>query len=138
MSNIDCKIAHLGFIQGVINRMGSNSFMIKGWSITLLAAAMALSSKESNPIFIAIPYITILIFWALDSYYLHQERLFRKLYEQVAADLISSDNFTMNTVQVNHLTGSLYSVFKSQTIVAFHAPLFAITVMFTLVLFTTN
>ncbi len=32
---MDEKIAHLGFIQDVINRMGSNSFMIKGWCVAL-------------------------------------------------------------------------------------------------------
>lgn len=42
------KIAHLGFVQGVINRMGGNSFLIKGWSITLMAATFALSAKDSN------------------------------------------------------------------------------------------
>jgi len=31
------KIAHLGFIQATITRMGTNSFMIKGWAVTLVA-----------------------------------------------------------------------------------------------------
>ena len=28
------QIKHLEFIQGIINRMNSNSFAIKGWAIT--------------------------------------------------------------------------------------------------------
>jgi len=34
---IDEKIAHLGFIQGAINRMGNNSFLVKGWTVALVA-----------------------------------------------------------------------------------------------------
>ncbi|WP_435354079.1 hypothetical protein [Morganella morganii] len=48
---MDNKIAHLGFIQGVINRMGSNSFMIKGWCVALVAAIFALSADKANSSF---------------------------------------------------------------------------------------
>lgn len=37
------KIAYLGFIQNVINRMGSNSFLVKGFAITLISALVATS-----------------------------------------------------------------------------------------------
>ena len=30
------KLKHLEFIQNIITRMNSNSFVIKGWSITLV------------------------------------------------------------------------------------------------------
>lgn len=40
MDNQD-KIAHLGFIQGIINHMSNNSFLVKSWSVTLLAALFA-------------------------------------------------------------------------------------------------
>jgi hypothetical protein len=38
----DNKIKHLEFIQGVITRMNANSFQIKGWSVTITAALLAL------------------------------------------------------------------------------------------------
>jgi hypothetical protein len=95
--NLDAKIAHLGFIQGVINRMGANSFLLKGWSITLVAAVFALSSKDSDQRFVLLAYFPVIVFWILDAYFLHQERLFRKLYEKVASDLISSEKFVLNT-----------------------------------------
>jgi len=31
------KIKHLEMIQGVINRMASNSFALKGWAVTLVS-----------------------------------------------------------------------------------------------------
>ena len=42
------KLKHLEFIQNVINRMNSNSFLIKGWAVTLIAAIFALAAKDSN------------------------------------------------------------------------------------------
>ena len=31
------KLKHLEFIQGVINRLATNSFLMKGWSVVLVA-----------------------------------------------------------------------------------------------------
>ena len=38
------KLKHLEFIQNVILRMNNNSFLIKGWAITLISALFALAS----------------------------------------------------------------------------------------------
>ena len=35
---MDRKIKHLEFIQGVINRLASDSFRMKGWSVVLVSA----------------------------------------------------------------------------------------------------
>ncbi len=118
--NLDAKIAHLGFIQGVINRMGSNSFLLKGWSVTLVAAVFALSSKDADQRFVLLAYFPVIVFWMLDAYFLHQERLFRKLYEKVASDLISSEKFVLNTAIVRDEVASVSSVFFSKTLFLFH------------------
>ncbi|MFZ4525568.1 MAG: hypothetical protein ACOYOE_08495 [Chlorobium sp.] len=118
--NLDAKIAHLGFIQGVINRMGANSFLLKGWSITLVAAVFALSSKDADQRFVLLAYFPVIVFWVLDAYFLHQERLFRKLYEKVAADLISSEKFVLNTSIVRDEVASVSKVFFSNTLLLFH------------------
>ena len=53
----DKKLKHLEFVQNVITRMNTNSFLIKGWSVTLVAAIFALSAETpmsgvpSSPIF---------------------------------------------------------------------------------------
>lgn len=77
------KIKHLEMIQGVINRMASNSFMLKGWAVTLVAGVFALASRDTDKLYFLIAYIPIVVFWGLDSYYLLQERLFRSLYNKV-------------------------------------------------------
>ena len=73
------RIKHLEMIQGVINRMASNSFMLKGWAVTLVAGIFALASKGTDKLYFLIAYIPIVVFWGLDSYYLLQERLYRDL-----------------------------------------------------------
>ena len=83
MEQMERKMKHLEMIQGVINRMAGNSFMLKGWAVTLLAGIFALAEKDADkPYFLAV-FIPILTFWGLDSYYLFQERLYRSLYDEV-------------------------------------------------------
>ena len=41
MNNHDRVVKHLEFIQGVVNRLGGNSFLLKGWSMTVLAAVLS-------------------------------------------------------------------------------------------------
>ena len=48
---MDNKINHLEMIQGVINRMASNSFMLKGWAVTLAAGIFALASKDADKMY---------------------------------------------------------------------------------------
>lgn len=64
--------------QSVIARMASNSFAIKSWTVTLVAAALILKGSDKIQIWLA--FIPIIAFWTLDAYYLWQERLYRKLY----------------------------------------------------------
>jgi hypothetical protein len=91
------KIKHLEMIQLIINRMASNSFLVKAWCVTLVAAILTLSAKDSDKRFIAVAYYPVLMFWILDGYFLHQERLFRKLYDFVLTQPEESVNFSMDT-----------------------------------------
>jgi len=70
------QLKHLEFIQNVITRMNTNSFQIKGWSVVILSALLAIfASTKNNYFFLAAAFPT-LIFWFLDAYYLNQERKF--------------------------------------------------------------
>ncbi|EDT75428.1 hypothetical protein [Clostridium butyricum] len=80
---MESKIKHLEMIQAIIKRMASNSFLLKGWTITLVSAIFALSAKDSNQKFFIVTYIPIIVFWILDAYYLQQERKYRSLYDKV-------------------------------------------------------
>ena len=98
MANMENKYKHMDYVQSAISRMASNSFYLKGWNITIIAAIVALSFKESDWRIYACALVLNVVFWFLDAYYLKQEKLFRELYNKVPK--ISDDNlvdFSMNT-----------------------------------------
>jgi len=84
------RVAHLGFIQGAINRMAGNCFLCKGWAITLFVALMSLDKgfSDSEILRCLTLLIMVLVFWCLDSYYLQLERLFRVLYDDVRRGIV--------------------------------------------------
>ena len=49
---METRVAHLQMIQAVITRMAGNSFLIKGWSVMLVAALFALASANTNELFV--------------------------------------------------------------------------------------
>lgn len=75
------KIAHLQMIQSAIDRMANSEFLIRGWTVTLVAGIFALSAKDSDKSFLYIAYLPVVLFWILDAYYLSLERCFRSLYD---------------------------------------------------------
>lgn len=99
---MDNKQKHLEFLQGAINRMAGNLFLLKGWTVTLIAALFALSAKDANQIYAVIAYYPLLIFWVLDGYFLSQERCFRSLYDHVRKLDESKIDFSMDTRAFKH------------------------------------
>lgn len=91
------KLKHLEFIQQAINRMASNLFLLKGWTVTLIAAMFALAAKESRDFYFLLAYLPTLMFWLLDGYFLSQERRFRSLYDHVRRLHESAIDFSMDT-----------------------------------------
>ncbi|MGE0407580.1 MAG: hypothetical protein AB7O65_14900, partial [Candidatus Korobacteraceae bacterium] len=91
------KLKHLEFIQSAINRMASNLFLLKGWTITLIAALFALATKDSDRVYFLIAYIPAVMFWVLDGYFLSQERRFRSLYDYVRKLEDNQIDFSMDT-----------------------------------------
>ena len=94
------KIKHLEFIQGIINRMAGNSFLLKGWSVTLVVALLALTIKEVNPLYVFAALLPILIFWLLDGFFLWKERLFKDLYNEVRFKENSQIDFSLETKEL--------------------------------------
>ncbi|HEX4053866.1 MAG TPA: hypothetical protein VHX86_06345 [Tepidisphaeraceae bacterium] len=88
------KRKHLEFIQNVITRMSTNSFLIKGWTVALVSALFALAAKDSDPRYVLVSYFAIPVFWLLDGFYLSQERQYRKLYD--AARAAAATDFSMD------------------------------------------
>ncbi len=94
---MESKLKHLELIQGVVNRMAQNSFLLKGWTVTLVAALLALSSAfEERIALVSISFLPTIVFWILDGYFLWQERLFRGIYNSVIKKKEEEIDFRMN------------------------------------------
>lgn len=90
------KIKHLEMIEAIIERMSKNCFQLKGWTMTLVAAVVALSSQSSDKRFIILAFIPILGFWILDSFYLQTERRYKLLYKNVATKKEADIDFSLD------------------------------------------
>lgn len=119
------KITHLEMVQGIINRMANNSFMLKGWAVTLVAGIFALASKDTDKLYFLIAYIPIVVFWGLDSYYLLQERLYRALYNKVRLLNEKDIDFSMKATkeEFNSEKNCFFSCLLSKTEIWFYLPL---------------
>ena len=127
---MDEKIAHLGYIQGVVNRMGNNSFLVKGWAIALTAAILAVSISNVDAKLICVALFSVLIFWWLDSYYLRQEKVYRKFYDRIADDSVSVSPFSMNANVVGDEVASVMRVAITKTVFPFYFPMFSLLLIF--------
>ena len=121
MNSTEKVVKHLEMTQAVINRLGSNSFLVKSWSMTVIVAAMILIAKHEihNPYFVLALILPALGFWILDGYFLRQERLFRQIYDEIRVQ--SDTDFEMNpTKHKNKPKCSWFAAFFSFTLVIFY------------------
>jgi hypothetical protein len=117
------KIEHLKFVQKAISRMASNEFMLKGWTVTLVAALLALGAKDSDHALVIIAWIPVLVFTGLSAYYLQLERMFRRLHTKVATKPDTDPvDFSMDISEFRDQE-SLRKALISKSIVYFYAPI---------------
>jgi hypothetical protein len=110
---------HLEFIQNTITRMAQNSFVIKGWSITLIVAILVVTYQLPEFKYALLALLPTFVFWGLDAYYLRQERLFRKLYDFVRLMPnwdTDKNKYSMNTKQFDKDVDSWFRICFSKTI----------------------
>jgi|TARA_B110000902_G_scaffold145374_1_gene167674 hypothetical protein len=117
---MESKIKHLEFIQNIITRMNSNSFMLKAWTITLVSALFALAANGSNMDYVLVSYIAIPVFWILDGFYISQERQYRSLYTEVAKKNQSEIDFSLDATKYNEGKNNWISGILSKTLIPFY------------------
>ena len=84
----------IDLIQSCVNRMAQNSFMVKGWLITLVTVILALLPENVNVRGVCvIVLLATFCFWYLDAFFLRLERLYRWKYEWVIAKRAENDKF---------------------------------------------
>jgi len=125
----------IDLIQGVITRMANNSFLLKGWLISLIAVVLALS-KDSwlscNPVMLClILCFLVIIFWYLDAFFLHREKCFRKLYEWVIENRPSSNEhlYSLDFTRFKKKVKSIPRIMISQTLFPFYGLVFLLLII---------
>ena len=127
---MEAKAEHLKLVQANIARMSSNSFLCKGWTVALVAALFAFGAKDADRVFVIIAWIPLIVFAGLDAYYLWQERLFRSLYEVVAAKGPDVVDYSMDVAPFKQENKWRYAL-VSPPILAFYASLAILLVVIT-------
>ncbi len=120
-------------IQDIIKRMAFNSFMIKGWAITLVVVTLLLRGAKHQ---VWIAFIPLLVFWFLDAYFLWQERMYRKLYEWVINNRLKTDEylFDMNAYRFKDKVQSRVRIMFSITLGWFYGSIAILTIIYALIL----
>jgi len=130
-------LKEIELIQDIIKRMAFNSFMIKGWAITLAVIALLLKGTEYQ---IWIAFIPLLVFWFLDACFLWQERLYRKLYEWVVNNRLKTDEylFDMNAYRFKEEVKSKFRIMFSITLGWFYGSIAILIIIYALILLITR
>lgn len=124
------KLKHLEFIQNAITRMSANSFLVKGWSITLFSALLAFVQKDKSTDYLSYTYFAVPLFWYLNGYFLLQERRFRELYNSVRTKQDNQIDFSMDTDSVDCAKCTLIRSLFASTIWPLYVLMFAIVLLF--------
>jgi len=124
------RIEHLKMIQGAIARMAQNSFLLKGWSVTLVTALVAVALSVTGKRYAVLAIYPALAFWGLDAFYLRQERLFRRLHDAVlAAPERRPPIFSLDTEPVAATVPSWWSTLISRTVLPVHGSILLVIVL---------
>jgi hypothetical protein len=88
---------HLELAQNIVERHARTSFLLKGWSVTLIAAILALAERGADSVPVVFTaFLPAFVFWGLDAYYLRHERAYRALYDHVRTGGAKDDPFTLD------------------------------------------
>lgn len=110
------KLKHLDFIHNTINRMSYNSFLIKGWTISIVSVIFLFSEDKMNEKFLGITILAVILFWYLNSFFLQQERKFRALYDEVRLQQEDEIDFSMSTTNFKNGKYSLLNCIFGKTL----------------------
>lgn len=126
-------LKEIEIIQDIIKRMAFNSFMIKGWTITLVVVTLLLKGAKYQ---VLIAFIPLLVFWFLDAYFLWQERMYRKLYDWVIGNRLNTDEhlLDMNAYRFKDAIQSRFRIMFSITLGWFYGSIAILVAIYTAIL----
>lgn len=91
----EARIKHLELIQAAIGRLGNDSFLVKGWAVTVVGIFVGFAVDKTDGALALVSVLPALFFWALDTRFLRDERLFRVLYDHIRCSTGGIEPFFM-------------------------------------------
>ncbi|MCK9445870.1 hypothetical protein M0Q50_03160 [bacterium] len=117
-------------IQGIIKRKSNHSFLIKGWTVSLLVATLILQGQKEH---ILIAFIPLLAFWFLDAHYLQRIRRYKNLYKWNIENRLKTEEYIFD-ININDRFGKTVSsrpqLMFSEKLRWFYGSLFIITIIY--------
>lgn len=121
---------HMDYAQAVITRLANNSFLLKGWALTLSSAVLGFAITQKDPWLAFAAIVPATAFWALDTYYLRQERAFREMYADIAAKRLRDFRIEPKF----YVEKQPWSICRSISLVVFYPTIIALTIAVAIVL----
>lgn len=127
-----CLLDEAKIAQDIISRMANNSFLIKGWAVTLIVISLLFRGSYYH-YFVA--FIPLIIFWRYDAYFLRLEKLYRESYDWLIENRLKTDDcfleFDRNKLEerFGKSIPCLTQVMFSKTIIVFYGFLFLMIVL---------
>lgn len=118
-------LEELRMIQDVIRRLSSQSFLVKGWTVTLVLGSLLLEGGELGPLFAIVP---VLAFWWLDAHFLRSEHRFRRMHQWVARHRADSEEslLDLDPSRFDGEVGSPWRLMASSTLLCFYGMMLAL------------
>jgi hypothetical protein len=128
----DYLFEEVEIVEDIITRMGNNSFLVKGWAITLIVASLIISGFTYHHY---VAFLPLIVFWCLDAYFLRMEKLYRKLYDWLIVNRLKSEEYLLDMNKGNlekrfgKQTPCFLQVMFSKTLIAFYGVLLVIIII---------
>lgn len=110
----------IDLIQNCIKRMAQNSFIVKGWMLSLITLILSFGivkdfNEEKLCLIVLIP---LLSFWFLDAFFLQVEKKYRKLYQWTINNREKTNDFLfdLNPKRFDNQVPSIIKIMFSKTI----------------------
>lgn len=131
----ESMLKEIDIIQDIIKRMASNSFLIKGWTITLVVITLLLKGSNFQ---IWISFIPLLTFWFLDAHFLWLERMYRELFDWVISNRMNGREylFDFNAYRFKAKVQSRFRIMFSTTLIWFYGSIALLILIYSAFLFS--
>lgn len=132
----------IDLVQSCINRMAQNSFIVKGWLVSLITVVLVLLPENFDIRGLCIiGFFITLCFWYLDAFFLKMENLYKLKYEWIIKNRLGSNMYCYDLnpynqnmwIKVNESLNcepNIVNMMKGKTMIPLYLPIFLLNVLF--------